>query len=40
MTFEEINEQWLWEHRDTKDKNISIQKRRDRWTTIPHIQEQ
>ena len=27
MTFEEINEQWLWEHRNTKDKNISICKR-------------
>jgi len=27
MTFEEINEQWIWEHRNTKDKNISIHKR-------------
>ena len=27
LTFEEINEQWLWEHRNTKDKNIPIIKR-------------
>ena len=27
MTFEEINEQWLWEHRNTKDKNIPLLKR-------------